>query len=178
MADFVGFLKKVAPWIGAAATGNVPALITMAAQAVGGVVGKEVKPTADAIAAAVAGATPDQLLQMKQIDNDFALKMQAAGFEHEDELAKMQYDDKANARAREVALKDKYVPFLATVVIGSFILAVLAILRGWGKVEAAFAGTLIGYLAANANQVVSYYFGSSAGSDRKTELMADNTEKK
>jgi len=39
-------------------------------------------------------------------------------------------------------------------------------------VEAAFAGTLIGYLAANAQQVISYYFGSSAGSDRKTELMA------
>jgi hypothetical protein len=32
-------------------------------------------------------------------------------------------------------------------------------------------GTLIGYASAKADQVVSYYFGSSAGSDRKNVLI-------
>lgn len=29
-----------------------------------------------------------------------------------------------------------------------------------------FAGTIIGYVAANATQVVSFYFGSSGGSEQ------------
>lgn len=168
----MGWLKKVVPWIGAAATGNVPALVSLAAKTVSEVVGKDVAPELDSISAAVAGATPDQLLALKQADNDFEAKMRAMGFAHVEEIAKIQVSDLANARAREVSLKDKFVPVLATVVVASFIVAVLAILRGWGKVEAAFAGTLIGYLAANANQVVSYYFGSSAGSAAKNELLA------
>jgi|GEM_PF-4281121 len=32
--------------------------------------------------------------------------------------------------------------------------------------------TLIGYVSAKAEQVVSYYFGSSAGSSRKDALLA------
>jgi 4-hydroxybenzoate polyprenyltransferase len=169
----VGFLKKVLPWIGAAATGNVPALVTMAAKTVSDCVGGKVDSTVDAIAAAVSGATPDQLLALKQADNDFAAKMQAMGFEHEEDILKIEADDRANARTREISLRDKFVPVLAVILIGSFVVAVLAVIRGWGKVEAAFAGTLIGYLAANANQVVSYYFGSSAGSARKTEILGD-----
>jgi hypothetical protein len=97
--------------------------------------------------------------------------MAELGFKSAADLAKIEADDRASARQREVSLRDKFVPVLATVVVGSFIAAVMAILRGWGKVEAAFAGTLIGYLAANANQVVSYYFGSSAGSAAKNEIL-------
>lgn len=35
-----------------------------------------------------------------------------------------------------------------------------------------FLGTVVGYVAANAQQVVAYFFGSSAGSKQKTEAMA------
>jgi hypothetical protein len=34
-------------------------------------------------------------------------------------------------------------------------------------------GTLIGYVSAKADQVVSYYFGSSSGSKDKTAAMSD-----
>jgi len=34
-------------------------------------------------------------------------------------------------------------------------------------------GTLIGYASAKADQVVSYYFGSSASSAKKTEAMSE-----
>jgi len=34
------------------------------------------------------------------------------------------------------------------------------------------AGTLIGYLSAKADQVLSFFFGSTAGSQRKTELLS------
>jgi hypothetical protein len=38
-------------------------------------------------------------------------------------------------------------------------------------------GTLIGYVSAKADQVVSYYFGSSSGSKDKTQAMSDALSK-
>jgi hypothetical protein len=44
-----------------------------------------------------------------------------------------------------------------------------------GIIAAVFGilGTLNGYVAANAQQVISYYFGSSRGSTEKSREMAD-----
>ena len=36
-----------------------------------------------------------------------------------------------------------------------------------------FVGTIIGYAAANAQQVVGFFFGSSAGSSKETEAISD-----
>lgn len=80
------FLKTVLPWIGAAATGNVPMLVTMAAGELSSALGVNVKPTADAIAKAFAGATPEQLQAAKLADQDFALKMQAMGYDSIDKF--------------------------------------------------------------------------------------------
>lgn len=73
--DVLGFAKKALPWIGAAATGNVPALVTMAAAAVSSALGTEVPATPNAVAAAIASATPEQLLALKTAEQDFQLKM-------------------------------------------------------------------------------------------------------
>ena len=74
------FLKKVLPYIGAAATGGIPALIGMAAKTVGEVLGAEVGASPDAITQAVLGATPEQMLLLKKAEQDFTLQMQAMGF--------------------------------------------------------------------------------------------------
>jgi len=172
MPDVAGFLKKAFPFISAAASFGGP-LGTLAAGMVGKALGVDkLGPGQDAISAAIAGATPEQLFQMKQIEADLQAKMQQMGFQHVEELEKLAVDDRASARNLQIATKSRTAPLLSWVIVLSFTLAVVAILRGWGKVEEAFAGTLVGYLAANCNQVISYYFGSSAGSDRKTELMA------
>jgi hypothetical protein len=166
------FLKKAFPFLATAAGSVGGPLGAAAAATLGNALGLTKKdPSIDDLAVAYTNATPDQLLAAQKEEHDYAAKMRAMGLENEKDLEKIAADDRASARAREVSLRDKFVPVLATVLIVSFVVAVLAVIRGWGKVEAAFAGTLIGYLAANANQVVSYYFGSSAGSARKTELM-------
>ena len=172
MPDVVGFLKKAFPFISAAASFGGP-LGTLAAGAVGKALGiDKVGPGVSDIAEAIAGATPEQMLQLRQSEADTQTKLQQMGFTHAEELEKLAVDDRENARALQASTKSWTAPILAWVVVIAFTLCVFAILRGWGRVEAAFAGTLIGYLAANCNQVVSYYFGSSAGSDRKTELLA------
>ena len=38
---------------------------------------------------------------------------------------------------------------------------------------AGMVGSVVGYVAANAQQVVGYFFGSSAGSSSKTDAMGD-----
>jgi len=172
MADVLGFIKKAFPFISAAASFGGP-LGTLAAGAVGKALGVDKVGTATTdIAAAIAGATPEQLVQLKQTEADMQVKIQQMGFQNAEDLQKLATDDLASARNMQVATRSWTAPTLAWFVIISFAAAVWAVLTGHGKVEAAFAGTLIGYLAANAQQVISYYFGSSAGSDRKTELMA------
>jgi hypothetical protein len=58
MADVIGFFKKVAPWVAAAAASALPGPIGMAAKVVATAIGKPVAASMDGIAAAVAGATP------------------------------------------------------------------------------------------------------------------------
>lgn len=169
--DVLNFAKKALPWIGAAATGNVPVLVAMAAKAVGDAVGVEVEATPAAISKVIAGATPEQMMAMRQADNEFALKMREFGYKEATELYTAEVTDRNGAREREVKTGDKTNRNLAYLVIGAFITMVACTLMGWTKAESVMAGTLIGYLSAKAEQVLSYYFGSSRGSDRKTELL-------
>jgi hypothetical protein len=170
------FLNKVLPWIGAAATGNVPALVGMAATAIGDAVGVKVDANQRAIQAAVTGATPEQMLALKQADNDFSARMQALGFAHLEELAQVAAGDRADARNREIKTGDSWTPRLlaAMVLIGwlavqGFLLThvVDATMR---ELIARVLGTLDGALML----VLSYYFGSSAGSAEKNQLIAQS----
>lgn len=186
-------LKKALPWIGAAATGNVPLLIGMAAKEVGEVLGAEVSPEAESIANAVAGATPEQIAALKDKDNEFKLRMQSLGFQHIEEMAKLGLDEaKAYLQDGQDA-RNKFAMNRAVFMLGIVILIAFAASVGlamWGSylllsggitikdvgIVAAifgFLGTIIGYLAANAQQVVGFFFGSSKGSgDNRDALSA------
>ncbi len=187
------FLKKALPWIGAAATGNVPALITMAAKTVGDIIGQDIAPEADAIASAVAGASPEQIAQMRQADNDFKLKMQALGFQHVEEMAKLGFQETQafigdTQDARNKHAQNKLVFWLGVTILvtfaaimgfsmyGSYLLLSGGItIKDVGIVAAVFGflGTVVGYAAANAQQVVGYFFGSSKGTGDAREAMSN-----
>jgi hypothetical protein len=64
---------------------------------------------------------------------------------------------------------------LALLIVVTFLLTVGMTLFGLTKVDSVLAGTLIGYLSAKCEQVVSFYYGSSAGSQRKDELLHQST---
>jgi len=179
MPDFLGFAKKAAPWIVAAASGNVPALIGMAAKTVSDAVGGKVEPTQEGIAAAISGATPEQLVTLRQLDNDFALKMQQLGFESQEELEKIAAADRADARARQIAVKDKLPAVLAVAVtLGFFAVLFLAFIRGVNDNSRDLANIMIGTLGTAWVAVITYYFGSSSGSAQKSELLATMEKRK
>jgi hypothetical protein len=181
--DFSSVVKKALPWIGAAATSNVPALITLAAQAVGSVLGVDVPATGDDITTAIANATPEQLAALRSREMDFKERMQAMGFEHEHEMRALDVEEtKAyvadTASAREAFSKDDKVFWLGVCVLATFAALMFGVMfgcfllmTGYFKVDPNVAaicsgliGTVVGYVAANAQQVVSYNFGSSKGS--------------
>jgi hypothetical protein len=169
----IGFFKKALPWISAAATCNVPALTQLAANAVSNAVEKNVEASADEIIQAVASARPEQIEALKQQEADFALKMQQLGFQHEEELETIAASDRTNARAREIALRDRIPAILAVAVTCGFFGLLFSLLR-WAppKQNEALLNITLGSLGTAWVAIISYYFGSSAGSERKNEIIA------
>lgn len=177
----MNFLSTVAPWIAGAATGGIPALVAMAAKTVSEALGVKVEPNQKAIEAAVANATPEQLLAIKESEQQFKIGMQKLGLEESALYMKDTQD------ARLAFSKNDNVFLLGVMILIAFSLGMMAsmygayeLLTGGIKVEDmgvvaavfGFLGTIIGYLSANAQQVVSYYFGSSAGSKQKSDSMS------
>lgn len=172
--DWRSFVKKVAPFIGTALGGPLGGA---AASALAGALGGDPTKTTDQqLAALVQNVTPEQLLALKQAENDFAVKMQALGFQHETDLLQAEVADRASARSREVAVRDWTPRVLAYVITVGFF-GVLGYILKFGLPEQNEAAKnvllmLVGSLGtAWTTGVIGYYFGSSSGSDRKTELM-------
>jgi nitroreductase len=176
MADILGFLKKLTPWIAAAASGNVPALVGMAAQTISTVTGKDVKADAESISAAISGATPEQLQALKQADQDFALKMQAMGFQNEEELEKIAAEDRANARDREEKVRD-YTPEVGFYIL----LGVFAFFLHWlfkysvPTDNKAIIYSAFGSLGTLVIMAATYFYGTTRQSARKDEVIAQSS---
>lgn len=161
----------VAPTIATALGGPLAgaAVKTLATQ----FLGKD-NATEDEVAQAVVNASPQDLLKLREIEMEFKKSMTMAGID----LEKIAAADRDSARAREINTHDSWTPrVLAAVVVGGFLFCVYAVLAGFVKelkdpMVAGMVGTLIGYTSAKADQVISYYFGSSASSKYKDETIS------
>ena len=169
--DWKKIVGTVAPTLATALGGPLAgvAVKTIATQLLG-----NDKATEQEVAEAMAGADPQTLIRLREIDAEFKKTISDAGIS----LEKIAAEDRASARQREVSAHDSWTPrILATVVIGGFLWCVFAVLSGYIKelkdpMIATLVGTMIGYTSAKADQVVSYYFGSSASSKAKDETIS------
>jgi hypothetical protein len=66
---------------------------------------------------------------------------------------------------------------LGLVVIGGFLMFVFLLAFRPVNLTETVLGMLIGYLSANANTVVQFYFGSSSGSKKKDSPVEANEAK-
>src|SRR5574337_36629 len=126
------------------------------------------------VIAAVRKADQDHAERLRQMDIDIA-KLNA---DHEVALAATDASDRDSARKREIAVRGWTVPALAWLVVGASVALGAAIVSGYvtrDPAQATLVGTVIGYVFSEAKQVLSYYFGSSAGSAEKTRLLANST---
>jgi hypothetical protein len=170
--DWKGLVKSIAPTIGTALGGPLGGVAGLALTKALGISDESAKDDT-AMAAAVQGASPDQLLSLKKADQDFALQMQKLGFQNIEALEAIAAGDRANARDREIKTQD-WVPKALGIAITFGFFGLLYYLMKYDvpKDNKDVLNIMLGSLGSAWMGVVTYYFGSSAGSARKTELMA------
>lgn len=178
MPKLIEVLRDAAPAIGAAMTTFGGPLGAAGAAVLTGVLGLPKDADEKAIAKAMEGATPEQLLALKKADQDFAVQMAQIDLQR----YQAALTDVASARQRQVQLNDPQPMYMGWTILCGFIGVVTIII--WfvftgqavtlkDPTVAGIIGTLIGYLSAKADQVVSFYFGSSSESKHKTSIMDD-----
>jgi hypothetical protein len=174
--DIQGVVAKAAPLLGTLIGGPAGATIgALVASALG------TESTPDAVSQALV-SNPDAAVKLRQIESDEKVKLQGMVFAHADaELAartaaiQADVDDRKSAREREVSVKDRTPATLAWLIVAASIGLGACVVTGNVTKDPALAGivgTVVGYVFGEAKQVLAYYFGSSSGSDRKTELLA------
>lgn len=162
MSDWKDIVKTVAPVLGTALGG--PMAGTAIKFLAGALLGKPDAPEAE-VAQAVTNATPDQLIEIKKLDQEFKLKMEQLGVD----VFKLEVQDKASAR--ELAKFNMIPHLIMTTVytVGYFFVMYLLLTGQFQPVENSrelLAG-LVGVLTAIQIKIADFWFGSSYGSKVK-----------
>lgn len=172
------FLKKSLPWLGTIASIALPQaapFISVATKILGTKTGKTIAPTAEGLASALSDALgdPAQHAQLMEAEQAFQQAMQQMNFTHIEDLEQLDDADRASARNREIQVKDKIPAILAVLItLGFFSVLGYMLLRTIPVSGHDAMLLMLGSLSSAWVSVVAYYFGSSAGSARKSELLA------
>lgn len=162
-------VSTVAPWIGTALGGPLGG---MAVEAAANALGLNTK-TVDAVKQALSGATPEQMLALKQADQAFSLQMQALGFKNVTDMEALAAGDRKDARAMQVVKPSPVPAMLSTGVTLGYFGILIGMMLGWLKVSDSQALLLmLGSLSTAWGMVMAFWFGTTRDSGRKTELLA------
>jgi len=154
-----GLLKNivgaVAPTLGTALGGPMGG---MAANMIADVLGVPNNPKA--IEKAIQDATPEQMLELKKVEQDFELKMK----ELEVDVFNLEVADGQDAR--KTFSKDWTARIVGVSVVGGFMGYIfLVTLQPPEQNSEALINLVLGYLGGLASAVISFYFGASNKAD-------------
>ena len=154
--DAKAALATVAPLLGTAIGGPLGGT---AANIIVGALGLAPDTTPQQAAAAVVGASPEQLIALQKADQAFAAQMAQLNLD----AAKLTIGDKADARAREIAVRDRTPAVLAFVLTtGFFGLLAVMVFHDVPEGSSTLLNIMLGALGSSFGMMVSYYYGSSA----------------
>lgn len=164
--DWKKTLATVAPGLATALGGPLAGVATKALS--DALLGKP-DGTADELAQAMTAGGTDALLKLKEAENQFQVRMKELAID----LDRVHQADRASARDREVKAGDSWTPRLLAFVVTLGFFRVLGYLLNWGKPEAGGDALLVmlGSLGTAWTAIISYYYGSSAGSAEKTAIL-------
>jgi hypothetical protein len=167
--DFIKLILTVAPWIGTALGGPLGGMaVTAAANAL-----NLTEKTTDAIKAAVSGATPEQLLALKEADQNFELQMKALGFANIKDLEAIAAADRDSARKLQMARPSMVPATLSIVVTVGFLGVLIGMMKGWLTTDSSDALLLmLGSLGTAWTGVMAFWFGTTRQSENKTTMLA------
>ena len=156
-----GLIKNVigaiAPTLGTALGGPMGG---MAAKMISDVLGVPNNPKA--IEKAMANATPEQMLELKKVEQDFEVKMK----ELEVDVFKLETEDIQDARGK--FSKDWTARIIGVLVVGGFMGYIfLVTLQPPEQNSEALINLVLGYLGGLASAIISFYFGASQKQDNE-----------
>jgi hypothetical protein len=174
--NFLNIIKKAAPFLGTAVSLAVPGpLGAMASSLLTKALGLPADAAHEDIATAIVGMTPEQAVALKTAEETFAMQMKQIDIASIEALAKMSFDDRAGARTMYENVKGYTEPVLAYTAVGGFLTVVILMMTLQNIPASAHDALMIllGALSATFKDVYGFFFGSSAGSEAKNQLLAD-----
>lgn len=157
------WLKQIAPTVASALGGP---LAGMAVSAISKAIGVDEDKVSDLISNNK--LTAEQVAQIKIAEIELQRQANELGLNFE----KLAVDDRKSAREMQAATRSIVPPALAAIVtVGFFGILVMMLL---GKVDSNNPAILmmLGSLGTAWTGIIAYYFGSSAGSQAKTDLLS------
>lgn len=157
------WLKQIAPTIATAMGGP---LAGMAVAAISKAIGVDPDKVGDLISGNKLSA--DQIAQVKIAEIELQRQAQELGLNFE----KLEVEDRKSARDMQSITKSIMPPLLAgAVTIGFFSIMVMMF---FNKIDSSNPAILmmLGSLGTAWTGIIAYYFGSSAGSQAKTDLLS------
>jgi hypothetical protein len=164
--QFGPLLGQVAPTIATALGGP---LAGVAVKTLSNVLLGHENGSEDDVKASLATASPDQLAALKKIDADFKVQMK----ELDIDLERIAAGDRDSARKMQTETKD-WVPKLLAIVItlGFFGILIWMLVQGMPQTGTEALLMMLGALGTAWTGVVNFYYGSSAGSKAKNDILA------
>jgi len=156
-------LKTFAPTVATALGGPLAGAAVAGLEKVFGTTPGDDKALNDALLA----ASPEQMVAMRKVEDDFQVQMKQLGVTEE----QLEYADTASARAREEVVKDNTPMILAyTTTIGFFGILFWMLIYGAPK-DSDVLLVMLGALGSAWTAIVAYYFGSSLGARKGLDAL-------
>lgn len=159
-------VASVAPTLGTALGGPLAGVAVNALAK--GLLGKEGATEAD-VAMAVESLTPEGLTKLRELDQQFQIEMRKLDVD----LERIAAQDRESAR--QLGTKTSIAPqiVLSAIFVLGYFASLYVVFEGQAATPNVVLTTLIGTLTAGVVQILNYWFGSSHGSARKTEVLAN-----
>ena len=169
-------LLGIAPTLANALLPGVGGVVAGSAlKALGGVLGDEDPDPAKLHDAMQRGLSPETMAALKKADQAFAVQMR----ELDVDLERIHSEDRDSARKMQMRTKSWSAPTLAWLTMAAFIASIAGVFylavddQPLDATVATLVGAVVGYASAKADQVISFFFGSSESGDAATQHLAD-----